>query len=343
MEVKDALAYLRLIANRDDDPAFERVVNTPARGIGSTTLDKLREISKATGASLWTTAKVGGGQLGRSAGNLIQFLDLIERMAKETKDIPLSLAAEIVIANSGLREHYKKEKGEQAEARLENLDEIVNAARSFEEPDEDGVNPLSAFLTHAALEAGERQAGDGDDAVQMMTIHSAKGLEFPVVFMVGLEQGLFPHQRAVDEGGLEEERRLCYVGMTRAMQRLFVSHAEVRRLHGAENVAMPSQFLREIPSELVVETRPRIAVQRPAFAHSSYRSSAAPPPAYVPTTIKESGVGGYSLGQRVRHPKFGEGTILNFDGDDDRARIEIRFRSAGTKWLMLSYANLTAV
>ena len=343
MEVKDALAYLRLIANRDDDPAFERVVNTPARGIGSTTLDKLREISKATGASLWTTAKVGGGQLGRSAGNLIQFLDLIERMAKETQDIPLSLAAEIVIANSGLREHYKKEKGEQAEARLENLDEIVNAARSFEEPDEDGVSPLSAFLTHAALEAGERQAGDGDDAVQMMTIHSAKGLEFPVVFMVGLEQGLFPHQRAVDEGGLEEERRLCYVGMTRAMQRLFISHAEIRRLHGAENVAMPSQFLREIPAELVVETRPRIAVQRPAFAHASYRSHSHAAPAYTPTTIKEAGVGGFSLGQRVRHPKFGEGTILNFDGDDDRARIEIRFRDAGTKWLMLSYANLAAV
>ncbi|MEK6806257.1 MAG: DNA helicase II [Pseudomonadota bacterium] len=342
MEVKDALGYLRLLGNRDDDPAFERVANTPTRGIGNTTLDKLREVSKATGASLWTTAKVGGGELGRSAGNLVQFLDLIERMAAETKDLPLSQATEIVIANSGLREHYKKEKGEQAEARLENLDELVNAARSFEEPDEEGITPLMAFLTHAALEAGGEQAGAGEDAVQLMTLHSAKGLEFPVVFLVGMEQGLFPHQRAVDEGGLEEERRLCYVGMTRAMQRLFLSHAEIRRLHGSENVAMPSQFLREIPADLVVETRPRAAVLRPAFAHHSYRSSAAKP-AYVSTPIKEAGVGGYSLGQRVRHPKFGEGTILNFDGDDVRARVEVRFREAGTKWLMLAYANLTAV
>ncbi len=342
MEVKDALGYLRLIGNRDDDPAFERVVNTPARGIGNTTLEKLREISKTTDTSLWTAAKVGGGQLGRSAGNLVQFLDLIERMAAETKDLPLSQATEIVIANSGLREHYKKEKGEQAEARLENLDELVNAARSFEEPDEEGVTPLMAFLTHAALEAGGEQAGAGEDAVQLMTLHSAKGLEFPVVFLVGMEQGLFPHQRAVDEGGLEEERRLCYVGMTRAMQRLFLSHAEIRRLHGSENVAMPSQFLREIPADLVVETRPKAAVLRPAFAHHSYRSPAAKP-AYVSTPIKESGVGGYALGQRVRHPKFGEGTILNFDGDDVRARVEVRFREAGTKWLMLAYANLSAL
>ena len=342
MEVKDALAYLRLIGNRDDDPAFERVVNTPARGIGSTTLDKLRQLSRASGASLWTTAKLNAQQLGRSAGNLVQFQDLIEGMAAQISDIPLSLATEIVIASSGLREHYKKDKGEQAEARLENLDELVNAARGFEQPDEEGVSPLSAFLTHAALEAGERQAEAGDDAVQMMTLHSAKGLEFPVVFLVGLEQGLFPHQRAVDEGGLEEERRLCYVGMTRAMQRLFLSHAESRRLHGSENLAMPSQFLREIPAELVVETRPRAAVLRPAFAHQSYRF-AAPRPAAASAPIKQAGVGGHSLGQRVRHPKFGEGTILNFDGSDERARVEVRFAKAGTKWLMLSIAKLSAV
>ncbi len=318
------------------------MVNTPTRGIGNTTLDKLREVSKATGASLWTTAKVGGGELGRSAGQLVKFLDLIERMAAEIADLPLSQATEIVIERSGLRDHYKKEKGEQAETRLENLDELVNAARSFEEPDEEGISPLMAFLTHAALEAGGEQAGAGEDAVQLMTLHSAKGLEFPVVFLVGLEQGLFPHQRAVDEGGLEEERRLCYVGMTRAMSRLFLSHAQIRRLHGTENVAMPSQFLRDIPAELVVETRPRAAILRPAFAPQGYRPPATKSP-FGTATLKETGVGGFSLGQRVRHPKFGEGTILNFDGDDVRARVEVRFREAGTKWLMLAYANLSGI
>ena len=344
MEVKDALAYLRLVGNRADDGAFERVVNLPPRGIGNTTMDRLRQLAKDQNASLWAVAKAGASVLGRSGGALAQFLQLIDAMAEATRNVPLSLATEIVIDRSGLREHYKKGAysdsraaragGEQAEARLENLDELVNAAKGFEHPEEEGVAPLDAFLTHAALEAGERQAGEGEDCVQLMTLHSAKGLEFPAVFLVGLEQGLFPHMRAVEDGSIEEERRLCYVGMTRAQQRLFLSHAEIRRTHGTEQIASPSQFLREIPPECVVETRPRAHLLRPAYAPRPRRFSAPRP------VTDDDGVAGLKLGQRVSHKNFGEGMITAFDGDGDRVRVEVRFRDAGTKWLMLSYANL---
>ena len=333
MEVKDALAYLRLIGNRADDGAFERVVNLPTRGIGNTTMDRLRQLAKDQNTSLWAVAKAGASVLGRSAGAITQFLQLIEAMDEATKNVPLSFATEIAIDRSGLRDHYKKERGEQAEARLENLDELVNAAKSFEHPEEEGVAPLDAFLTHAALEAGERQAGEGEDCVQLMTLHSAKGLEFPVVFLAGLEQGLFPHMRAVEDGSMEEERRLCYVGMTRAREHLFLSHAEVRRMHGSEQIAAPSQFLREIPPECVVETRPRVSVVRPAFVP---RQKIAP----RRIMMDEDSLGGLQLGQRVQHKSFGEGVVTSFDGDGERIRVEVRFREAGTKWLMLSYANL---
>ncbi len=334
MEVKDALAYLRLIGNRADDGAFERIVNLPTRGIGNTTLDRLRQLARDQNTSLYAVAKAGASVLGRTAGPILQFLQLIEAMDEATKNVPLSLATEIAIDRSGLREHYKKERGEQAEARLENLDELINAARSFEQPEEEGMSPLDAFLTHAALEAGERQAGEGEDCVQMMTLHSAKGLEFPMVYLVGLEQGLFPHMRAVEEGSMEEERRLCYVGMTRARENLFLSHAEIRRLHGSEQISPPSQFLREIPPACVVETRPRVSVQRPVYQPRYTRQSAPKPVA------DDSVVNGLRLGQRVQHKNFGEGMITAFDGDGERVRVEVRFREAGTKWLMLSYANL---
>jgi DNA helicase II / ATP-dependent DNA helicase PcrA len=334
MEVKDALAYLRLVANRADDGAFERVMNVPARGIGATTLDRLRQLSKDQNTSMWAVAKAGASVLGRTGGAISVFLQLIDSLDAAIKDVPLSLATEIIIDRSGLREHYKKERGEQAETRLENLDELVNAARGFEHPEEEGVSPISAMLTHAALEAGERQAGVGEDCVQLMTLHSAKGLEFPVVFLVGMEQGLFPHMRAVEDGSVEEERRLCYVGMTRAQQHLFLSHAEIRRMHGTEQIAAPSQFLREIPAACVVETRPRAKMQRPVFEPRPRRF------AESRAAAEEEGIAGLKLGQRVQHKSFGEGTITSFDGDGDRVRVEVRFREAGTKWLMLSYANL---
>ncbi|MGH8482455.1 MAG: UvrD-helicase domain-containing protein [Nevskiaceae bacterium] len=334
MEVKDALAYLRLTANRADDGAFERVVNLPPRGIGNTTMDRLRQLAKDQNASLWQVARGSASVLGRTGAALGEFLKLIDSIDEATKNVPLSFATEVVIDRSGLREHYKKERGEQAEARLENLDELVNAAKGFEHPEEEGVAPLDAFLTHAALEAGERQAGAGEDCVQLMTLHSAKGLEFPNVFLVGLEQGLFPHMRAVEEGSIEEERRLCYVGMTRAQQRLFLSHAEIRRTHGTEQIASPSQFLREIPAECIVETRPRAAILRPAWTPQPRRYSAPRP------IVNDDSVAGLKLGQRVQHKSFGEGMITAFDGDGDRVRVEVRFRDVGTKWLMLSYANL---
>jgi DNA helicase II / ATP-dependent DNA helicase PcrA len=333
-EVKDALAYLRLTANRADDGAFERVVNLPARGIGATTLDRLRQLAKDQNTSLWAVAKGSAAVIGRSGGALGQFLQLIDSIDEATKNVPLSLATEIIIDRSGLREHYKKERGEQAEARLENLDELISAARSFEHPEEEGVSPVSALLTHAALEAGERQAGAGEDCVQLMTLHSAKGLEFPVVFLVGMEQGLFPHMRAVEDGSMEEERRLCYVGMTRARERLFLSHAEIRRIHGVEQIASPSQFLREVPAECVVETRPRAAMVRPVFVPRPRRF------AESTAVAGDDGLAGLKLGQRVQHKSFGEGVVTSFDGDGDRVRVEVRFREVGTKWLMLSYANL---
>jgi DNA helicase-2/ATP-dependent DNA helicase PcrA len=334
MEVKDALAYIRLIANRDDDSAFERIVNLPGRGIGATSLDRLRQMAKDQNTSLWAAARAGAFALGRTGGAVTQFLQLVDAMDEATKNVPLSLATEIVIERSGLREHYKKERGEQAEARLENLDELINAAKGFEHPEEEGVSPVSAFLTHAALEAGERQAGAGEDCVQLMTLHSAKGLEFPIVFLVGLEQGLFPHLRAVEEGSMEEERRLCYVGMTRAQQHLFLSHAEIRRVHGSEQIASPSQFLREIPPACIVETRPRARILRPTYTARPQRFAAPRP------VVDEDGVAGLKLGQRVQHKSFGEGVVTSFDGDGDRVRVEVRFRDVGTKWLMLSYANL---
>ena len=340
MEVKDALAYMRLLANRQDDAAFERVVNLPTRGIGATTLEKLRAIAKESGGSLWTAAREGASALGRSAGNLGQFLALIDVMSNETAGLPLSQATEVAIERSGLRDHYRKERGEQAEARLENLDELVNAARSFEEPDEEGMDPLSAFLSHAALEAGERQAGSGDDCVQIMTLHSAKGLEFPVVYLVGMEQGLFPHQRSLDDGDVAEERRLCYVGLTRARERLFLSHAEIRRIHGSEHIAPPSQFLRDIPAECISETRPRASIIRPAYAQQARRYAPKADSPFRAPVSEQPATGGLKLGQRVQHQKFGEGTVLSFDGDGDRMRIEVRFRNAGTKWLMLSLAKL---
>ena len=362
-EVKDALAYLRLVANRDDDASFERAVNTPPRGIGATTIEKLRAVARDAGVSQWRAALGAGATLGRSSGNLKGFLDLIDGLARDGANLKLAELMKLTIERSGLKEHYKKDKGEQAEARLDNLDELVNAARGFERPPEDeGLDPLNAFLANASLEAGERQAGIGEDCVQLMTLHSAKGLEFPVVFLVGMENGLFPSQRAVDGGSLEEERRLAYVGVTRARQHLYLTYAEVRRIHGQEQIGMPSMFLKEIPAETVVETRPRAGILRPSYGGPSsggsgygggssyggygggsrYARAADVPPARTKMNQATTGEGpgGFRLGDRVRHAKFGEGTILSFDGDADRTRIEIKFRDAGTKWLMLSYAHL---
>jgi len=328
-EIKDALAYLRLIANRQDDASFERVVNLPTRGIGAKSLDTLRDYARGAGSSLWQAAGalIASGALGAKAATALHgFLALIERLAAECRGLALHEQVDQVLKASGLIEHYKRDKADRGEARVENLEELVSAARGFA-PDSQELPPLEAFLAHAALEAGEGQADQWEDCVQMMTLHNAKGLEFPLVFLTGLEEGLFPHQRSLNDlDGLEEERRLAYVGMTRAMRLLYLSYAEQRRLHGIDSYGQVSRFVREIPKDLIEEVRPRVQVSRPV-AVGRFRPA-------------EPAVGDVRLGARVRHGKFGEGVILNVEGNGAHARVQVSFERQGTKWLMVQYANL---
>jgi DNA helicase-2/ATP-dependent DNA helicase PcrA len=331
-EIKDALAYLRLISNRDDDSSFERVVNRPTRGIGARTADIMRSYARANSCSLWRAAgAIASDELnGRASNTVLAFLNLIETLARDTDSLDLPDKIDHVIHASGLIEFFKKEKGEKGETRVENLLELISAGRSFEPDPAEEMSPLNEFLSHAALESGEGQGDAWDDCVQLMTMHSAKGLEFPLVFMSGMEDGLFPHQRSIsDPNGLEEERRLCYVGITRAMQTLYISYAEQRRLHGMDNYSQPSRFIAEIPGELVEEIRPKVKVSRPTRARNVGR-----------TPIRQGSEIGVRLGQRVRHKKFGDGVILNCEGHGAHARVEVNFETAGTKWLVLSYANL---
>ncbi len=333
-EIKDALAYLRLLENRTDDASFERVVNQPARGIGQRSMEAVRAAAREHNTPLWQAAQhliAERGLPARATGALQGFLTLIDEMAGVVAALPLHEQIEHVIHASGLLDFYGAEKNESAQARVENLEELVNAGRGFTPP-EDAVemSPLVAFLAHAALEAGEGQADAWEDCVQMMTLHSVKGLEFPLVFVCGLEDGLFPHQRVLDDPhGLEEERRLMYVGITRAMQQLYLSYAEQRRLHGTASYGLPSRFLSELPSDLVHEIRPRVQVSRPlAAGRAASAAFATPAPA------------GIALGATVLHPKFGEGTVLGYEGNGSHARVQVNFNTAGTKWLVLAYANL---
>ena len=338
-EIKDALAYLRLVANRSDDPAFERVVNTPPRGIGARTVETLRYVAREHRISLWAAAErcAQDGVLAARALNAVHsFLRLVEELAHGTSELPLHEQVEAIIPRSGLLEHYKKEKLDRAQTRVENLAELVSAARQFaHQQQEEEQDPMMAFLAHAALESGEEQASAWDDSVSLMTLHSAKGLEFPMVFLCGMEEGLFPHQRSSeDPSQLEEERRLCYVGMTRAKSLLYLTHTESRRLHGAEYFPTPSRFLAEIPSELVREVRMRGTVTRPVFSNRRHAGR-----------VRDDGgdLGGLRLGQPVSHPKFGEGVVLNYEGQGTHARVQVNFKQAGSKWLVVAYANLTAV
>ena len=331
-EIKDALAYLRLISNLDDDSAFERVVNKPTRGIGARTADIMRSYALANSCSMWRAAgAIASDELNSRAANAVHaFLNLIASLARNTDALDLPDKIDHIIHASGLIDFFKKDKGEKGETRVENLLELVSAGRSFEPDPVEEMSPLDEFLSHAALEAGEGQADAWDDCVQLMTMHSAKGLEFPLVFMSGMEDGLFPHQRSIsDPNGLEEERRLCYVGITRAMQTLYVTYAEQRRLHGMDNFSQPSRFIAEIPDEYVEEIRPRVQVSRPVRTPSRGR-----------TPVRPGAELGIRLGQRVRHQKFGDGVILNCEGQGAHARVEVNFETAGTKWLVLSYANL---
>ncbi|MEE9492856.1 MAG: DNA helicase II [Gammaproteobacteria bacterium] len=336
-EIKDALSYLRLCMNRDDDASFDRIVNQPPRGIGNRTLDILRQQARLQEQSLWDAMEsvIEAQSLNARATNaLIGFIRLINAFSETIESLTLSEQVGHIVDQSGLKPHYEKEKGEKGQARLENMDELINAAREFEgaEPVDD-MDPLSAFLSNAALEAGEGQADAWEDCVQLMTLHSAKGLEFDHIFLVGLEEGLFPHRMSIEEPGrLEEERRLCYVGITRAKKALVISYAEHRRMHGKDNYCVPSRFIREIPAELLQEIRPQIQVSRPV---STFRRATA--------QFEESDTGSYRLGQRVRHSNFGEGVVLNYEGQGSHARVQVNFQDAGAKWLVVTYANLEPI
>ncbi|MGL9773686.1 MAG: DNA helicase II [Sodalis sp. (in: enterobacteria)] len=334
-EIKDALAYLRLIANRNDDAAYERVVNTPTRGLGDRTLDVMRQTARDRQLTLWQSSRALLAErvlAGRAAAALQRFLELIDALAAETAKLPLHVQTDRVIKNSGLWRMYEQEKGEKCQARIENLEELVTATRQFSYNDEDqDLLPLQAFLSHAALEAGEGQADAYQNAVQLMTLHSAKGLEFPQVFIVGMEEGMFPSQMSLDEGvRLEEERRLAYVGVTRAMDKLTITYAETRRLYGKEAYHQPSRFVGELPPACVEEVRLRASVTQPA---SQQRIGA-------PLSKSDSG---FTLGQRVRHPKFGEGTVVNLEGSGEHSRLQIAFQGQGIKWLVAAYARLEPV
>ena len=350
-EIKDALSYLRLTQSRADDIAFERVVNLPTRGIGGTTIELLRADAREQGRSLWEAGKTLLPTLPtRAASALNGFFALIDRLAAAIAELPLHEQVQAVIKDSGLRDHHAKVKDNKGEARVENLDELVNAAEGFTPENDDGLSPLGAFLAHATLESGETQAATGLDCVQLMTLHAAKGLEFPTVFVVGLEEGLFPSEHsAFDADRLPEERRLCYIGLTRAMQRLYLTHAESRRIFGRTSYRDPSRFLSELPPEALEDVRPRISVSRPLYTAPGpaiVRRESAAPASHRRSRLAAPIVGEdlpMRLGSRVRHPKFGEGTILRFEGAGESRQVHVNFEQAGQKWLMYELARLEQI
>jgi DNA helicase-2/ATP-dependent DNA helicase PcrA len=337
-EIKDTLAYLRLMANRDDDAAFERAVNTPPRGIGERTLDEVRRRARDRSITLWkAAAEVAAGDAlpARARNAIAAFAQLIEAIAEEAGELPLKDKIDHALARSGLRTHYELQSKGSLDSRTDNLDELVSVASRFVKGDDEesaALTELVAFLAYAALEAGEGQTEAGEDGVQLMTLHSAKGLEFPLVFLVGLEEGLFPNNKSIEESGrLEEERRLAYVGITRARQKLVITYAEARRLHGQEMYGLPSRFLREIPSTLIHEVRPKVQVSRPMYQAQPRRQ-------WGHASLQESP--GLRLGQNVTHAKFGTGVVTDIEGSGAHARVQVNFDDAGSKWLVLAYANL---
>jgi DNA helicase-2/ATP-dependent DNA helicase PcrA len=331
-EIKHALAYLRLVASPEDDNSFLRVANFPPRGIGARTMEQLQDAAKGGGVSLLKASQ-------SVPGKTSLFANLIDSLRNETQGLPLAEIVAIVVEKSGLKKHYATER--EGADRIENLDELVNAAATFndearEVESGEAADPLTAFLTHAALEAGEHQAGEGQDALQLMTVHSAKGLEFDVVFLSGLEEGLFPHEQSVTErDGLEEERRLAYVAITRARHRLYLSHAQTRMLHGQTRYNIPSRFLEEIPQGLLKWLTPRFSRQK-AFAPDFSRQTRIS----LPKKMRDTG--GWRIGQNVVHPKFGSGVIIDAEGQGSEARVQVNFGAQGVKWLAVSVAKLQA-
>ncbi|MGB7650032.1 MAG: UvrD-helicase domain-containing protein [Gallionella sp.] len=341
-EIKHTLAYLRLMENTDDDNSLLRIINFPTRGIGARAIEQLLESAKQNNTTLFDAAA-------RAGGKVSAFVALIESLRAATRELPLPEIMDHVLAHSGLIANYEAElaspvKRREAEDRLENLNELISAATLFVHENED--DSLTAFLTHASLESGEHQAGDQDDALHLMTVHAAKGLEFHAVFITGLEEGLFPHQNSVDSGELDEERRLMYVAITRAKRRLYMTFAQSRMLHGKTNYSTVSSFLRELPENLMKWLSPRF-VQRtpsfssPAYGGATYGKPAAPAAARAPQAPQSGAL--WRIGQRVFHQKFGEGVVTDTEGTGIQGRVQINFKRAGSKWLSLEYAKLDAI
>jgi len=341
-EIKDALAYLRLLANENDDVSFERVVNHPPRGIGEKTVSLVREASRAAQVSMWTAAQqmISGNALsGRAANAIKTFLELILDMRDTCHELPLQEVIVHCVEHGGLRDYFLRDKTEKGQSRIENLDELASAtnaradALATQQDLPEDMSELDQFLANAALDAGDAQGQAWDDCVQLMTMHSAKGLEFPVVFLTGMEEGLFPGQRSIaEEGRMQEERRLCYVGITRAEKSLYLTLAEQRRLYGQDNYNMASRFIGEIPAELIEDVRPRVFVTRPTYER-----------AHAKKFIAEDPPDGIAVGQRVSHTKFGEGTVTDFEGQGSHARVQVNFAREGNKWLVLAYAKLAVI
>jgi DNA helicase-2/ATP-dependent DNA helicase PcrA len=331
LEIRNAMAYLRLLVSRGDDAAVERVINTPPRGIGSKTLTTLRDTARENQCTLWQAIGLCSEHAllpARALAALEGFRILIDEIDSATDPMTMEELVEQVVKRSGLLPFHEKEAGEKGQARVENLEELVSAARSFV-PEDGELSPVQQFVDSAALDAGEGQADAHEDSVQLMTLHSAKGLEFPMVFLAGMEENLFPHRMSLEEPGrLEEERRLCYVGITRAKERLVLTYAETRRLHGSDSYNTPSRFVREIPADLLSEIRLQTKISRPMSSMSS------------PTPAADTGM---NLGQRVFHQMFGEGVVLNFEGRGSNARVEVNFDDSGSKWLVVQYAKLQAM
>jgi DNA helicase-2/ATP-dependent DNA helicase PcrA len=337
LEIKHAMAYLRVMENCDDDNALLRIINFPTRGIGARSIEQLQEAARLQNTSLWEAAA-------RAGGKVSAFVALIESLRSATRELPLPEIMDHVLAHSGLIAHYQNETGakrREAEERLENLNELINAASLFVHENED--DSLTAFLAHASLEAGEHQAGDQEDALHLMTVHASKGLEFHTVFITGLEQSLFPHQNSIDNGDLDEERRLMYVAITRARRRLYLTYAQSRMLHGQTHYGMASSFFRELPDELLhwitPKYEPRQAFNSPRETASyvaAFRGSREEPAAPSPGSL-------WHIGQRVFHQKFGEGVVTGAEGSGTTGRVQVNFKHAGSKWLALEYAKLTAV
>jgi len=342
LEIRNALAYMRLIANPNDDAGFERVINTPSRGIGGKTLDAIRACAREQDLSLWAASQqiLTNRALPPRASNALQsFLELVRALSEKSRDLTLDNIAQAVLDDTGLFDFHGKEKGEKGQAREENLQELVNACRAFDAEEDEELSILQQFLDTAALDAGDTQADEFEDAVQLMTLHSAKGLEFPLVFLAGVEENLFPHKMSMDDPDrLEEERRLCYVGITRAMEKLYISYAETRRLYGSETFNALSRFVREIPADCIQEVRLKTSVTRPmSYGQSDYGQSRS-------GGLSDDGEEtGFHLGQRVTHSIFGEGVILHFEGQGAHARVQVNFDDEGSKWLVLQYAKLQAL